>query len=130
MPPDSSSPTASSQGASTFFRARGGSGAAAAGENTFAAQDITLAPSVARPDSNLERSLLTTSSCGLCGNASIEAVRTKPAFSVADDRMRVDKDPLPLHGIVLMVSSLASFELVQKAMMAGVALLAAQRQQF
>ena len=44
--------------------------------------------------------------------------------------MRVDEGLLPLHGIVLMVSSLASFELAQKAIMAGIVLLAAQRQQF
>src|SRR5450830_1592091 len=167
-----------------FFAARYCSGATVDGENTYNVLDITLALGVAPPDPSLERSFLTTSSCGLCGKASIDAVRTKSAFSVSDDPMRVDADLLttfpevlrasqpvfektgglhaaalfdgatgrmlvlredvgrhnavdkvigwalkenllPLHGIVLMVSSRASFELAQKAMMAGIPLLAA-----
>lgn len=167
-----------------FLAARYCSGATVDGENTDNVLDITLAPGVTPPDPSLERSFLTTSSCGLCGKASIDAVRTKSAFSVSDDPMRVDADLLttfpevlrasqpvfektgglhaaalfdgatgrmlvlredvgrhnavdkvigwalkenllPLHGIVLMVSSRASFELAQKAMMAGIPLLAA-----
>lgn len=129
------------------------------------------------------RTSYTTSSCGICGTASLEAVRTTTSYDVADDplilspallstlpdRLRraqrvfdktgglhaaglfsgsgellclredvgrhnaVDKvvgwalreARLPLSGTVLMVSGRASFELVQKAWMAGIPCLAA-----
>ena len=152
--------------------------------NTYNVLDLTLAPGVAPPDPSLERAFYTTSSCGLCGKASIDAVRTRSRHPVADDdlvvdpallaslpdRMRaeqaafertgglhaaalfdgrtgrmlvlredvgrhnaVDKvigwavkeDLLPLTGLVLMVSGRASFELTQKASMAGIPVLAA-----
>ena len=167
-----------------FFAARYCAGATVEGLNTYNVLDVTLAPGVAPPDPSLERSFLTTSSCGLCGKASIDAVRTKSAFSVAEDTARIDaellttfperlreaqdvfdktgglhaaalfdgatgemlvlredvgrhnavdkvigwavkENRLPLSGTVLMVSSRASFELVQKAMMAGIPVLAA-----
>ena len=154
------------------------------GQNTYNILDVTLAPGVAPPDPSLERSFYTTSSCGLCGKASIDAVRTQSAYDVRDDALRVDAellatfpaklragqevfektgglhaaalfdgvtgdmlvlredvgrhnavdkvvgwalkaDRLPLRGTVLMVSGRASFELTQKAMMAGVPALAA-----
>lgn len=167
-----------------FFTARYCAGATADGVNTYNVLDVTLAPGVAAPDPSLERSFLTTSSCGLCGKASIDAVRTKSAFSVDADPLVVDaallstfpdklrmtqaafdktggihaaalfdgatgemlvsredvgrhnavdkvigwavkENRLPLTGTVLMVSSRASFELAQKAMMAGIPVLAA-----
>ena len=167
-----------------FFAARYCAGATVEGLNTYNVLDVTLAPGVAPPDPSLERSFLTTSSCGLCGKASIDAVRTKSAFSVAEDTARIDAEllttfperlreaqdvfnktgglhaaalfdgatgemlvlredvgrhnavdkvigwavkgnRLPLSGTVLMVSSRASFELAQKAMMAGIPVLAA-----
>ncbi|MBH0130015.1 formate dehydrogenase accessory sulfurtransferase FdhD [Salinibacterium sp. NK8237] len=167
-----------------FFAARYCAGATVEGLNTYNVLDVTLAPGVAAPDPSLERSFLTTSSCGLCGKASIDAVRTKSAFSVAEDAARIDaellttfpeklreaqdvfektgglhaaalfdgttgemlvvredvgrhnavdkvigwavkENRLPLSGTVLMVSSRASFELAQKAMMAGIPVLAA-----
>lgn len=167
-----------------FFAARYCAGATVEGLNTYNVLDVTLAPGVAPPDPSLERSFLTTSSCGLCGKASIDAVRTKSAFSVAEDTARIDaellttfperlreaqdvfdktgglhaaalfdgatgemlvlredvgrhnavdkvigwavkENRLPLSGTVLMVSSRASFELAQKAMMAGIPVLAA-----
>ena len=154
------------------------------GQNTYNILDVTLAPGVAPPDPSLERSFYTTSSCGLCGKASIDAVRTQSAYDVRDDALRVDAellatfpaklragqevfektgglhaaalfdgvtgdmlvlredvgrhnavdkvvgwalkaDRLPLRGTVRMVSGRASFELTQKAMMAGVPALAA-----
>lgn len=154
------------------------------GENSYNVLDVTLAPGVAPPAPSLERSFYTTSSCGLCGKASIDAVRTQSAYDVRDDAMRIDaellatfptklrsgqavfdktgglhaaalfdgvngellvlredvgrhnavdkvvgwalkEDRLPLRGTVLMVSGRASFELTQKAMMAGIATLAA-----
>ena len=159
-------------------------GATAVSENTFNVLDVTLAHGVPLPDSSLERNFYMTSSCGLCGKASIDAVRTLSAHPPVDDpiavtdkflatlpdRLRkgqdvfektgglhaaalfdvasgrllvlredvgrhnaVDKvigwalkeDLLPLKGTVLMVSGRASFELVQKASMAGIPILAA-----
>jgi FdhD protein len=151
--------------------------------NTYNVVDVVLSPGVAAPDPSLERNFYTTSSCGLCGKASLDAVRTTAAWSVRDDpllvapamvaelpdRLRaaqpifartgglhaaglfsadgrllclredvgrhnaVDKvlgwalreDRLPLRGKLLLVSGRASFELVQKALMAGLPLLAA-----
>ncbi len=145
--------------------------------------DVTLAPGVAPPDPSVERSFYTTSSCGICGKASLEAVRTAERWPVADDpaivpesvlaqlpdllRARqavfdrtgglhaaglftadgelmvlredvgrhnaVDKvigwafksGLLPLRGCVLQVSGRASFELTQKALMAGIPMLSA-----
>jgi FdhD protein len=159
-------------------------GATADGANTYNVVDVALAPGVPVPDITLERNVYTTSSCGLCGKASLDAVRTAtrmpppdrgrpmltPALlSALPDRLRaaqavfertgglhaaalfdeegelldvredvgrhnaVDKlvgralraDRLPLAGTVLMVSGRASFELAQKAVMAGVPVLAA-----
>ncbi|MGV9194476.1 formate dehydrogenase accessory sulfurtransferase FdhD [Microbacterium sp. MC2] len=157
----------------------------AAGEgNTYNVLDVTLAAGVALPASDLARNFYTTSSCGVCGKASIEAVATVSAFDLsADDtvvdpallvdlpeRLRseqrvfdktgglhaaglfdlatgellvvredvgrhnaVDKvvgwavlgDRLPLRGTALMVSGRASFELAQKAVMAGIPMLTA-----
>ena len=151
--------------------------------NTYNVLDVDLADSVAPPAPSLERSFYTTSSCGVCGKASLDAVRTVARWPVADDpvqlspavlsalpdRLRaaqrtfdrtgglhaaglftaegellvlredvgrhnaVDKvigwalreGRLPLTGHVLLVSGRASFELTQKAWMAGIPLLAA-----
>ncbi|SHN20055.1 formate dehydrogenase accessory sulfurtransferase FdhD [Streptomyces yunnanensis] len=158
-------------------------GATADGGNTYNVVDVVLAPGVAAPDASLERHVYTTSSCGLCGRASLDAVRTASAWSVAEDPLRtsaellaaqpdrlraaqrvfertgglhaaglfgmegglrclredvgrhnaVDKvvgdalreGLLPLRETMLMVSGRASFELVQKAVLAGIPLLAA-----
>ncbi|GAA4616822.1 formate dehydrogenase accessory sulfurtransferase FdhD [Saccharopolyspora hordei] len=158
-------------------------GATADGSNTYNVVDVALAPGVALPDASLERNFYTTSSCGLCGKASLDAVRTKTTWpldageprvdvetlTVLPDRLReaqrvfdstgglhaaglftadgrltclredvgrhnaVDKvigealraHRLPLRDSVLMVSGRASFELVQKAVMAGIPVLAA-----
>jgi FdhD protein len=154
-----------------------------AGTNSYNIVDVLLAQGVAPPDSSLERNFYTTSSCGLCGKASLDAVSTTAAWTVAEDPLRlaprtltvlperlrsaqrvfdstgglhaaglftaegellclredvgrhnaVDKvvghaqrsGLLPLRGTVLMVSGRASFELVQKAVMAGIPVLAA-----
>ncbi|MDQ0994621.1 formate dehydrogenase accessory sulfurtransferase FdhD [Streptomyces sp. V3I7] len=158
-------------------------GATADGSNTFNVVDVALAPGVEAPDASLERNFYTTSSCGLCGKASLDAVRTVAAWSVAEDPLHVDTDTLtalpdrlraaqrvfdstgglhaaglfttsgelvvlredvgrhnavdkvighalregmlPLRNHILMVSGRASFELVQKAVMAGIPVLAA-----
>ena len=163
----------------------GGPGTAGPGtENTYNVLDVTLAPHVTPPSPDLARSFYTTSSCGMCGKASIEAVETVSTYDVATDAATitaraltrlpdalraqqavfdktgglhaaalfdaatsellvlredvgrhnaVDKvigwamlnDRLPLRGTVLQVSGRASFELVQKAVMAGIPILAA-----
>ena len=167
-----------------FSSARYCAGATVDGENTYNVMDVTLAAGVQPPDPSLERSFITTSSCGLCGKASIDAVRTKSIYDVAADPLRLDaallttfpnalragqdvfqktgglhaaalfdgttgellvlredvgrhnavdkvigwavkEERLPLTGTVLMVSSRASFELAQKALMAGIPVLAA-----
>jgi FdhD protein len=154
------------------------------GENTFNVLDVTLAKGVAAPDPSLERNFYMTSSCGLCGKASIDAVRTASHHAnphdplVIDaallasfpDRLRAGQEVfdktgglhaaalfdgrtgemlvlredvgrhnavdkvigwahgeglLPLAGMVLQVSGRASFELTQKASMAGIPILAA-----
>ena len=158
-------------------------GATADGANTYNVVDVQLAPGVPAPDASLERNFYTTSSCGLCGKASLEAVYTSAAWSVVEDPLiiaaetlttfpdalraaqrvfdttgglhaaglftadgalrclredvgrhnAVDKmvghavrsGRLPLRETVLMVSGRASFELVQKAIMAGIPMLAA-----
>ena len=159
-------------------------GAGDDGINRYNVLDLSLASDVPSPDDRVARAFFTTSSCGLCGKASIDAVRTRSRYDVGDDavvvtaeflvalpsRLRqaqaifdttgglhaaalfdastgdllvlredvgrhnaVDKvvgwalreGRLPLRGVVLLVSGRASFELVQKAAMAGVPMLCA-----
>ncbi|GLW05075.1 sulfurtransferase FdhD [Microtetraspora sp. NBRC 13810] len=153
-------------------------GATVDGSNTYNVLDVRLAEGVPVPTGSLERNFYTTSSCGVCGKASLDAVRTVARWTVHEDplilradvvsalpdRLRaaqrvfertgglhaaglftpggdalcvredvgrhnaVDKlvgwavreDRLPLRTSVLMVSGRASFELVQKAVMAGI----------
>ncbi|GGQ33048.1 formate dehydrogenase accessory sulfurtransferase FdhD [Streptomyces mutabilis] len=154
------------------------------GANTYNIVDVRLAQGVPVPEVSLERNVYTTSSCGLCGKASLDAVRTTARWPVSDlppvrvtsgllatlpDRLRaaqrvfertgglhaaglfapggrlldvredvgrhnaVDKivgralrsGDLPLSQSILLVSGRASFELAQKAVMAGIPLLAA-----
>jgi len=153
------------------------------GRNTYNVLDLALAPGVEPPDIGVERNFYTTSSCGVCGKAALDAVKLKTRFSPAADECRVAPEALttfpdllrerqkvfestgglhaagiftadgellvvredvgrhnavdkatgwalldgrvPLAGSVLMVSGRASFELVQKAAMAGIPMLAA-----
>ncbi|MCO1655277.1 formate dehydrogenase accessory sulfurtransferase FdhD [Pseudonocardia humida] len=153
------------------------------GRNTYNVLDVGLAPHVPPPDVGVERNFYTTSSCGVCGKASLDAVKLRTRYSPAPDPVRVasatlaglpdllrtrqrvfdrtgglhaaglftpegtplvvredvgrhnavDKvlgwallqDRVPAAGTVLVVSGRASFELVQKAVMAGVPVLAA-----
>jgi FdhD protein len=145
--------------------------------------DAVLSDDAPRFDASQARSFYTTSSCGLCGKASIEAIRTRAQWEVRDDPLRVSaamlrslparlrdaqrlfertgglhaagvfdaqgravcvredvgrhnavdkvigwaaiERRLPLRSHLLAVSGRASFELVQKALMAGIPLLAA-----
>lgn len=152
--------------------------------NTYNVLDVTLAPGVAVPDPEAARRFYTTSSCGVCGKTSIDAVETASSYDVAPDEVVVDsawiaelpellraqqaafnktgglhaaalfdaasgqllvlredvgrhnavdkvvgwallQGRLPLRGVVLQVSGRASFELVQKAVMAGIPVLTA-----
>ncbi|MEV4345362.1 formate dehydrogenase accessory sulfurtransferase FdhD [Actinoplanes sp. NPDC049596] len=151
--------------------------------NTYNVVDIVLGADVPPPVTDPSRNFYTTSSCGVCGKASIDAVRTRSRFDVSadplsipataltalPDRLRaaqrtfdrtgglhaaglftaagelvvlredvgrhnaVDKvigwalrdGRLPLTGHILLVSGRASFELTQKAWMAGLPMLAA-----
>ena len=152
-------------------------------ENTYNVIDVGVTGPGAVVATARERNVYTSSSCGVCGLASIDAVATTSAFDVAADEVQVkaellaalpdrlreqqavfertgglhaaglfdaegrvlavredvgrhnavDKvvghalrqDRLPLAGTVLQVSGRASFELVQKAAMAGIPVLAA-----
>lgn len=152
--------------------------------NTYNVLDVALGPGVPAPDPSLQRNFTTTSACGLCGKASIEAVHTATRYAVDSDPLTIDasrltgfpdalragqavfertgglhaaalfdgrsgdllvlredvgrhnavdkvigwalrNDRLPARGCVLMVSGRASFELTQKALMAGIPMLAA-----
>ncbi|HEY9415404.1 MAG TPA: formate dehydrogenase accessory sulfurtransferase FdhD [Pseudonocardia sp.] len=153
------------------------------GMHTHNVLDVELAPGVPEPETGVERNFYTTSSCGVCGKASLDAVRLRSRYSPAGDPTRVESQTLarmpdtlrarqqvfdrtgglhaaglftpagepmvvredvgrhnavdkvlgwalmngrvPAAGTVLMVSGRASFELAQKAVMAGVPVLAA-----
>ncbi|TDD04606.1 formate dehydrogenase accessory sulfurtransferase FdhD [Saccharopolyspora terrae] len=153
------------------------------GRNTYNVLDIALSPGVPMPDASVERNFYTTSSCGVCGKAALDAVKLRTHHSPATDPLSIAPDTLiglpdalrsaqrvfdstgglhaaglfdargqllvvredvgrhnavdkvmgwalmerrvPLTGCVLMVSGRASFELVQKAAMAGVPMLSA-----
>jgi FdhD protein len=146
---------------------------------------VELAPGVTIEMPRLERHVYTSSSCGVCGKTSLEAVRTRSCFSLlpggesalwepsvihrlpetlrraqavfdrtgglhaaalfspSGDLLALREDvgrhnavdkligaqlrggSLPLTDRLLLVSGRASFELVQKAMMAGIPILAA-----
>ena len=60
-------------------------GAVDDGTNTYNVVDVSLAPGVPPPDASAERNFYTTSSCGVCGKASLDAVRTSAFWSVRDD---------------------------------------------
>ncbi len=165
-----------------------GPGVGANGLRDFNTVDVTLSPEVSAPNISLQRHVYTSSSCGICGTASIDAVRKASHHEVKFDRLSVSvtgvlglparlraEQPtftrtggvhaaalfmggnssgdlrlisaaedvgrhnavdkvlgraalhglLPLTGTVLQVSGRASFELVQKAAMAGVPVLSA-----
>lgn len=165
------------------FTARYCAGATVEGQNTYNVLDVQLAEHVPPPDPSIQRNFYTTSSCGVCGKAALDAVKLATRHSPAADPTTVDTHVLaslpdllrakqrvfestgglhaaglftaegealvvredvgrhnavdkvlgwavlnnrvPLAGCVLMVSGRASFELVQKAAMAGIPILAA-----
>lgn len=158
-------------------------GAGEDGMNTYNVLDVSLAEGVPPPAVDVTRNFYTTSSCGVCGKASLEAIRLISRHCPGDDPATVSADTLaamptqlrkaqkvfastgglhgaalfstdgtmltvredigrhnavdkvigwaleqnrvPLTGTVLLVSGRASFELTQKAVMAGIPVLAA-----
>jgi FdhD protein len=155
---------------------------ASAANGEFNIVEVTLSAAAASRDLT-PRAFYMSSSCGLCGKASIEAVRTKSPYDVAEDPLRVSPELLlglpatqrsaqrqfartgglhaaalfdaegtllclredvgrhnafdkvigwaatqgllPLRSHMILASGRASFELTQKALMAGIPLLAA-----
>ena len=141
---------------------------------------VVLQPGVLPMTDNTERNFYTTSSCGVCGKASIDAIKTHPAYTDLPDTLQVtpgfiyslpqkardnqalfahtgglhaaalfnqegellllqedvgrhnamdklvgaaaERFMLPLNRHILLLSGRSSFELVQKAAMAGVRL--------
>lgn len=78
----------------------------------------------------LQRNFYTTSSCGVCGKASLEALKVQSRFNIDDSGLRVAPDMLmrlseSLIDRGLIVSGRASFEILQKAMVAGCPLVVA-----
>jgi FdhD protein len=144
---------------------------------------LKLAEGVQPVLNKTERNFYTTSSCGVCGKSSIDAIRTTAAYSVSPQQLQVTPEllyglpqllraqqelfestgglhaaalfdlegnfitlqedvgrhnaldkvigaafmegHLPLHKVILLLSGRASFELVQKAAMAGIPVIAA-----
>jgi len=152
------------------------------GQQMFNVVDAELSADTPTPDLSLERHVYTSSSCGICGTASIDAVHKSAHFGRVEsegfdhevlgrlpdalrDRQKVFESTggvhaaglftsrgellclredvgrhnavdkvvgwalregrLPLRGTVLQVSGRTSFELVQKAHMAGIPVLSA-----
>jgi FdhD protein len=62
--------------------------------NTYNVLDATLAPDVEMPEVDITRNFYTTSSCGVCGKASLDAVRTISRYSPGDDASRVRSETL------------------------------------
>lgn len=70
------------------------SGIGADGIRDYNVVDVTLASGVPPPDPSLERHVYTSSSCGICGTASIEAVRRESHFDIAADQTTFGLDQL------------------------------------
>src|SRR5215212_2425614 len=64
------------------------------GRNTYNVVDVDLAPGVQAPDTALDRNFYTSSSCGVCGKASIDAIRTRTRHDVSGDGGRVPLEVL------------------------------------
>jgi FdhD protein len=66
----------------------------AEGRNTYNVVDVELAPGVAVPDSALDRRFVTSSACGVCGKATIDAIRGRSRFDLTRDTVRLPLDRL------------------------------------
>ena len=63
-------------------------------QNTYNVLDVTLAPGVPAPEVDPTRNFYTTSSCGVCGKASLDAVRLSSKHSPGDDPSVVSAETL------------------------------------
>lgn len=63
-------------------------------QNTYNVLDLQLAYGVPMPDVGLTRNFTTTSSCGVCGKASIESIEHQAHWPVADDPVALDPQVL------------------------------------
>jgi len=59
------------------------------GSPTYNVVDVTLRDGMSLRD-NANRAFVTTSACGVCGTASIDALQTTSRYAVAEDSARVD----------------------------------------
>jgi FdhD protein len=59
------------------------------GSPTYNVVDVTLRPGISSP-ANAARAFTTTSACGVCGTASIDALQTTSRYAVAQDPTTVD----------------------------------------
>lgn len=66
------------------------SGIGADGYRDYNVIDVKLADGVTPPDTSLERHVYTSSSCGVCGTASIETVQKESAYPVDSDLLTVE----------------------------------------
>ncbi|WP_205877280.1 formate dehydrogenase accessory sulfurtransferase FdhD [Mycobacterium camsae] len=64
------------------------------GVNSYNIVDVTLAPGVEPPSLDVTRNFYTTSSCGVCGKASLEAVRLISRHAPGDDPVTVRAEAL------------------------------------
>jgi FdhD protein len=62
--------------------------------NTYNVLDVTLAPDVAMSEVDITRNFYTTSSCGVCGKASLDAVRLISRYCPGDDPSTVAAETL------------------------------------
>ena len=69
-------------------------GATEDGVNTYNVLDVTLSPDLVMPDVDVTRNFYTTSSCGVCGKASLDAVRLISKHGPGDDPSMVAADTL------------------------------------
>src|SRR6266540_2618325 len=64
------------------------------GRNTYNVLDLELAEGVPAPETGVERNFYTTSSCGVCGKAALDAVRLRTRFSPAGDQLVISPEVL------------------------------------
>ena len=70
------------------------SGVGADGERDYNVVNVRLAEGTPLPDTSMERHVYTSSSCGICGTASIEAVRKTSRYDVSQDPLQVPLEAL------------------------------------
>ena len=70
-------------------------------ENTYNVLDIALAPGLEPLVTDIARNFYTTSSCGVCGTASIEAIEKQSRYDVATDAATLDAVPQTPHELVV-----------------------------